>query len=88
MKMAYQRKILVVKVVGELLFLYGLLAWLDGVVIQLTYPMWLAMPVSHLFLWLRTDTFTILSFIAIALGFFIRRLAVELTKSEQNKATP
>ena len=87
MKSAFDRKILVVKVAGELLFLYGLLAWLDGVVIQFTYPMWLAMPVSHLFLWLRTDTFTILSFIASALGFFMWRLAVELIKSEQNKAT-
>jgi hypothetical protein len=87
MKRAFERKILVVKVAGELLFLYGLLAWLDGVVIQFTNPMWLAMPVSHLFLWLRTDTFTILSFIASALGFFMWRLAVELIKSEQNKAT-
>ena len=87
MKSASERKILVAKVAGELLFLYGLLAWLDGVVIQFTNPMWLAMPVSHLFLWLRTDTFTILSFIASALGFFMWRLAVELIKFEQNKAT-
>jgi hypothetical protein len=87
MKSASERKILVAKVAGELLFLYGLLAWLDGVVIQFVDPMWLAMPVSHLFLWLRTDTFTILSFIASALGFFVWRLAVELIKFEQNKAT-
>jgi hypothetical protein len=87
MKSASERKILAAKVAGELLFLYGLLAWLDGVVIQFVDPMWLAMPVSHLFLWLRTDTFTILSFIASALGFFMWRLAVELIKSEQNKAT-
>jgi predicted membrane metal-binding protein len=87
MKSASERKILVAKVAGELLFLYGLLAWLDGVVIQFTNPMWLAMPVSHLFPWLRTDTFTILSFIASAFGFFMWRLAVELIKSEQNKAT-
>jgi len=75
------------KVVGQLLFLYGLLAWLDGVVIQFTYPMWLAMPVSHLFQWLRTDTFTIVMFIVSAIGFFIWRLAVELIKSEKKKAT-
>ena len=87
MKRAFERKILVAKVAGELMFLYGLLAWLDGVVIQFTNPMWLAMPVSHLFLWLRTDTFTILSFIASGVGFFMWRLAVELIKSEQNKAT-
>jgi hypothetical protein len=87
MKSASERKILVAKVAGELLFLYGLLAWLDGVVIQFTNPMWLAMPVSHLLPWMRTDTFTILSFIASAFGFFMWRLAVELIKSEQNKAT-
>jgi hypothetical protein len=87
MKSAFERKILVAKVAGELLFLYGLLAWLDGVVIQFTNPMWLEMPVSHLFLWLRTDTFTILSFIASGVGFFIWRVTVELIKSEQNKAT-
>jgi hypothetical protein len=81
------RKILIIKVAGELLFLYGLLAWLDGVVIQFVDPMWLPMPVTHLLLWMRTDTFTILSFIASALGFFIWRLTVELTKSEQNRTT-
>jgi len=87
MNRAFDKKILVVKVAGELLFLYGLLAWLDGVVIQFVNPMWLADPVSHLFPWMRTDTFTILSFIASAIGFFIWRVAVELIKFEQNKAT-
>jgi len=86
MKRSFGKQILVVKVAGELLFLYGLLAWLDGVVIQVVNPMWLAAPVSHLFLWLRTDTFSILSFIGSAFGFFIWRLAVELTKLEQKKA--
>ncbi len=86
MNTASYRIMLVIKVVGQVLFLYGLLAWLDGVVIQFTNPMWLAMPVSHL-LNVRTDTFTILMFIVSAFGFFIWRLAVELTKSEQNKAT-
>jgi hypothetical protein len=86
MNNAPNRMMLVVKVAGQLLFLYGLLAWLDGVIIQFTDPMWLAMPVSHLFPWLRTDTFTILSFIVSGIGFFIWRLAVELMKSEQNKA--
>jgi hypothetical protein len=76
----------VVKVLGQMLFLYGLLAWLDGVGIQFVNPMWLAMPVSHLFLWLRTDTFTILMFIASAIGFFMWRLAVELIKAEQHQA--
>lgn len=75
---------LVIKVIGQMLFLFGLLAWFDGVVIQFTNPMWLAMPVSHL-LNIRTDTFTILMFFVSGFGFFIWRLAVEFTKSEQNK---
>ena len=84
--MSPNRKLMIiVKVVGLTLFVFGLLAWLDGVVIQFTNPMWLAMPVSHLILWLRTDTFTILSFIASAVGFFIWRLAVELTKNQKEK---
>ena len=83
--MAFRTKI-AIKVVGELLFLYSLLAWLDGVFIRFFHPMWLAMPVSHLLTGIRTDTFTILSFIASALGFFTWRLTGELLKLEQNKA--
>jgi hypothetical protein len=81
------RVIIVIKVLGQMFFLFGLLAWLDGVIIQFTYPMWLAMPVSHLFVWLRTDTFTIIMFIVSAVGFFFWRLAFELMKLEQNKDT-
>jgi hypothetical protein len=87
MKTASNKLLILAKVVGQVLFLYGLLAWLDGVIIQIVNPMWLAAPVSHLFLWLRTDTFTILSFIASGIGFFIWRIAVELIKSEQNKVS-
>lgn len=87
MNSASNKTILVVKIFGQVLFLYGLLAWLDGVGVQFIEPMYLAAPVSHLFLWLRTDTFTILSFIASGVGFFIWRLSAELIKSEQNKIT-
>lgn len=87
MKMALERKTLVIKVAGEMLFFYGLLAWADGVVIQFTDPMWLAMPVSHLLPWMRTDTFTILSFLVSALGFFMWKLSAELIKFEQDKAS-
>jgi predicted membrane protein len=87
MNAASEKVMLVAKIFGQVLFIFGMLAWLDGVVIQFTNPMWLAMPVSHLFLWLRTDTFTILSFIASAIGFFIWRLAAELIKLDQNKST-
>jgi len=85
--MALERKTLVIKVAGKMLFLYGLLAWADGVLIQFTYPMVLAMPVSHLLLWMRTDTFTILSFLVSALGFFVWKLSAELIKFEQDKAS-
>ena len=87
MEMALERKVLVIKVVGEMLFLFGLLAWGNGVLIQFTYPMVLAMPVSHLLLWMRTDTFTILSFLVSALGFFMWRLSAELIKFEKDKAS-
>jgi hypothetical protein len=87
MKMALGRIALVIKVVGEMLFFYGLLAWADGVVVQFTNPMLLAWPVSHLLLWIRTDTFTILSFLVSALGFLMWKLSAELIKFEQNKAS-
>jgi len=73
--------IVVVKVVGELLFLYGLLGWIYGVLVQLTHPEWLPLPLSHLSLWLRIDTFTIVSFIISAVGFFVWRLTRESTNS-------
>jgi hypothetical protein len=87
MKRIFDRKILAIKVIGELLFLYGFLAWIDGIAIQLTNPMWLAMPVSHLFLWMRTDTFTILSFLVSAIGFFVWRFSAELIKSTQKETS-
>jgi len=77
---------IVLKVFGELLFFYGLLAWLDGVVIQFLDPHWLPLPVSHLLPWVRTDTFTIFCFFVSALGFFIWRLIAGILKQE-NKAT-
>lgn len=78
------RSLLIVKVVGETLFFFGFLAWLDGVVIQFTHPNWLPLPVSHL-LNVRTDTFTIAMFFVSALGFFLWRFSAELTKVEHNK---
>lgn len=71
----------VIRVVGEVLFLYGLLGWIYGVVIQLTYPELLPYGLSHLTLWIRVDTFAIMSFLLSIVGFFIWRLARELTKS-------
>jgi len=68
------------KVIGEALFLYGLLGWIYGVLIQLYHPYWLPLPLSHLTDWIRVDTFTVLSFILSALGFLMWRLTKELTK--------
>jgi len=76
----------IVKVVGEVLFLYGLLGWTYGVVVQLIHPRWLPLPLSHLIVWVRIDTFTIICFILSALGFFIWRLTKELTKPAKNSS--
>jgi hypothetical protein len=76
-------KLIVPKVFGEFLFLFGLLAWIYGVTIQLTYPEWLSSGLSHLMPWIRVDTFTIISFVIAAIGFLIWRLAKELFDSIQ-----
>lgn len=65
------------RVFGEALFLYGLLGWGYGVLIQLRYPEFLSTGLSHLTPWIRVDTFTVLSFILSILGFFLWRIAEE-----------
>ena len=77
MKKSPIRLATVVKVVGELLFLYGLLGWAYGVLVQLTNPRWLPLGLSHVTAWIRVDTFAIVSFIISAIGFFIWRLTKE-----------
>lgn len=79
------RLMVVFKVIGEMLFFFGFLAWLDGAVIQITHPEWLPLPVSHLLLNWRTDNFTIAMFFVSAFGFFLWRIIAELTKSERSK---
>jgi hypothetical protein len=76
---------LVVKVIGQTLFLFALLAWLDGVAIQLTHPDWLPIRVSHL-LNVRTDTFTIIMFFVSALGFLMWRLSAEFLRADREKS--
>lgn len=71
-------KLTIIKVGGEFLFLFGLAGWFYGVLIQLIHPEWLSLSLSHLIQWIRVDTFTILSFIAAAIGFLIWRLSKEL----------
>jgi hypothetical protein len=86
MNSGFFKFLLVVKVFGQLLFLFGLMAWLYGITIQITHPEWLTLSISHLLLWLRTDTFTIIMFIVSAIGFFIWRIIAELTKAEKKPA--
>lgn len=78
MKKTLLLSIIVIKGAGELLFLYGLLGWVYGILVQLTHPEWLPLGLSHLIPWIRVDTFTIISFILSAVGFLIWRLTREL----------
>jgi asparagine N-glycosylation enzyme membrane subunit Stt3 len=77
MKKPLLLSIIIIKGFGELLFLYGLLGWMYGVLIQLFYPEWLTISLSHLTPWIRVDTFTIIAFIISAVGFLIWRLTRE-----------
>jgi hypothetical protein len=72
-----------IRVVGELLFLFGFLGWVNGEIVQFTHPAWLSLPLSHLTPWIRVDTFAILSFIVSAAGFFMWRIAKELISPSQ-----
>jgi hypothetical protein len=71
-----------IKAFALMLFVFGLLAWLYGIIIQIIHPEWLPLPLSHL-IEIRVDTFTIIMFILSAVGFFVWRLIVELQKEPQ-----
>ena len=86
MNSVFYKLLIIVKVFSQILFLFGLLAWLDGVVVQVTHPEWLPLSVSHLLPWIRTDTFTILMFIVSAVGFFVWRVIAELIKADKKTA--
>ncbi len=77
------KSIAFLRVVGQLLFLYGLLGWIYGVLIQLHHSASLTYPLSHLTPWIRVDTFTIMSFLVSAAGFLIWRTLAELVRSAQ-----
>jgi hypothetical protein len=85
MKSSFSRLMVVIKVIGEMLFFFGFLAWLDGAVVQITHPEWLPLPISHLLLNVRTDNFTIAMFFVSDFGFFLWRVIAELTKTERSK---
>lgn len=76
-------KLIIIKVVGEFLFFFGLLAWVYGVLVQLIHPEWLPLGLSHLIPWIRVDTFTIICFVVAAIGFLIWRLSKELLRLTQ-----
>ncbi len=73
------------KVVGQMLFVFGLLGWIYGVALQFRHPASLTYPLSHLTLWIRVDTFTIASFLASAVGFLLWRLVAEAARSSESK---
>jgi hypothetical protein len=80
MKRTTYTSIAIVKVIGEMLFLYGLLGWTYGVLVQLIHPYWATLQLSHLTPWIRVDTFTIASFILSALGFLTWRITKEIAE--------
>lgn len=83
--MAKALKIIFAGVIGKLLFLYGLLGWTYGVLVQLTHPYWLTLGLTHLAPWIRVDTFTVISFIVSGVGFFMWMLTRELTSPAQEQ---
>ena len=85
MNSVFYKLLLVVNVLAQTLFLFGLLAWVYGIIIQVTHPEYLPLQLSHLTPWLRTDTFTILMFIISAVAFFVWRAIVEVMKANQKR---
>jgi len=79
MNQGLDTRVAVLRVVGEALFLYGLLGWIYGVLVQITHPYWLPLALSHLTTWIRVDTFAVLSFILSIIGFFVWRLTQKIT---------
>ena len=68
---------IVLKIFGQTAFLFGLLGWFYGVLIQLVHPEWLPIGLSHLVPWIRVDTFTMVSFVIALLGFIVWRFTKE-----------
>ena len=66
-----------IRTIGLTMFVFGLLAWLYAVAVQITHPSWLLGPLTHYevlpFNW-RVDDIGILSFAIAAFGFLAWRL--------------
>lgn len=63
--------------VAQTLFVFGLLAWLYAVAIQITHPEWVPQPFTHYELAplnLRLDDVGILAYAVATFGFFVWRL--------------
>jgi hypothetical protein len=71
------RLLVLLKILGQTGFLFGLLSWLYGVLVQITHPEWLPLTLSHLTPWIRVDTFTMLSFLVAIIGFVVWRVTKE-----------
>lgn len=71
-------KLIVLKVAGEFLFLFGLLSWIYGVLIQLIQPEYQYAILSTLVPWIHVNALAILGFAIAAIGFLIWRLTKEL----------
>ena len=56
---------------GLTMFLFGIIGWTYVVIIGFLREEWLKLPLTHLTLWLRTDTFGIICFIIALIGFFM-----------------
>ena len=77
-------KLIVSKVAGEFLFLFGLLAWIYGVLIQLIQPEYQYAILSAFIPWIHVNALAILGFVVAAIGFLIWRLTKELQNAIDN----
>jgi hypothetical protein len=74
--------------VGLTMFVFGSLAWLYVVAVQITHPEWLPLTLTHYkiapFDW-RVDNVGILGFAIAAFGFFVCRLAKDTRTNSTRK---
>jgi hypothetical protein len=59
------------------LFLFGLLTWLYVIMVQMSHPYWITLPLSHIQIFplnLRVDVTGIVAFVVSALAFFLLQL--------------
>ena len=71
------KRLMILKIFGQTAFLFGLLAWFYGILVQIIHPEFLSAPLSHLTPCIRVDTFTMVSFVISLLGFIVWRLTKE-----------